>query len=1006
MKKRLFTIIFIIGLLLSCFCNVNAESTYMSAKDAKYFLCFVYNVDTDHVTEDALSDDIFYKMLTGAYSNDKTYELAAKAAFLSHMDARIIDTLEKANVAVNTSRDYLIEYLSKNLGDDSTGLVTDIYKENVAKSILNMCGGEEVFELCQAITNASEAPEKYLDDVKGLMSAFAYTYGQNVTSLYTYFDAAMSSIYLKSTEGAYETAMAYNIMALKDSIFMSFAAKLIPGITSWEEWIDKMDYWAEYAYNMKGSVSAGNSSDFKVVVFHPNCDELNVKILWYTEGQLYAPVTERDRYVLQGWYLDEDCTVGPIKNDYVPTEKVVYLYAKWERRYFTISFKSNCEDVEDYIYELDRLNVNWYEPVMQRTGYIFNGWYWDAECKNPVEGEFTVDGDMTFYAGWVSRFGYTVSDNKATISYIKQWETDENGNKIWDFVIPEKIGGYSVADVDFSMYSKAVTGITFPDSMTNIKKWSFSWFSSLKNVVLNDGILVIEDGAFARDYALESVAFGNSLKTIGSEAFISCSKITEINLPESLITIGNYAFSGCGISELKIPNSVTEIGNNAFSYCESLTTVEIGKSVTTLSGNAFEGCTNLESISVAEDNQYFSSMDGVLYNKDKTVLYKYPASKNSTTFKVPETVNAIAESAFYGAKYLESIDISNVRIIGDGAFKYCEKLTGMDLSSVSEIGTSAFYSCKSLNAVQMPPFIKELKNSTFYGCTSLEKIVIPANVETIGWDCFSECESIKEISIPDSVTYMDTGIFYGCKNLSLVKLPQNMTEIPASTFGMCESLESIDIPQSVTNIGYGAFYGCAKLNNITLPSSVTFISSEAFCNCTSLEKLIIPDGVTGISYMTFYGCTALKKLIIPQSVTFVDFDNFSNTTALKEVYFMGTAEEWSAVSISEYGNDYLSIAGVMCESKVIADICNIERTESSISGKVEYYSITESTDVVVALYDDGVFVGLDILKADSSSTSTEFEIECEKDKTYEIRVFFWSFTDMLPNGINQSMTVQ
>lgn len=1006
MKKRFFTLVLLVITFIACFYSVNAkaESSYLSEEDARYFLAFIYNSDADHVTKESLADDIFYKMLTGEYSNNSTYELAAKAAFLSHMDARIIDTLGKANVAAKTSREYLIEYFSKNLDEDSTGLVTDIYKENVANSILELCGGDGVLELVETVTDVVDNPDKYLDDVKAISSAFAYAYGQNVASLYTYFDVALSNVYLKSTEGAYETAMAYTVLALKESNFMSFAAQLIPGIPSWEDWVDKMDYWAEFVHNMKGEVSAGNSSDFNLVVYHPNCDELEVKVLWYTGGQLYAPVTERERYVLQGWYLDEECTIGPIKNDYVPNEKVVYLYAKWEPRYFTIKFDSNCDDVADYTYELDRLNVDWYEPVMKRAGYIFNGWYWDCDCTNPVEGEFEVSGDMTFYAGWLSQYGYTVSNNKATISYVRYWDKDANGNNITDMLIPEKIGGYPVEAVDFDLYSRAITGITFPNSMTVIREWVFAWFTALKSIVINDGIAVIEEGAFARCSVLENVTFGQGLKTIGDEAFVDCSNLTDIDFPEALTSIGAYAFSGCGISEVIIPDSVTTVGKNAFGYCDNLKNVIIGKGVTSISAVAFEGSNAIENINVSNDNSYYTSVDGVLYNKDKTILYKYPAAKTATSFKVPETVTEIAESAFSACSALESIDISNVKTIGDGAFKDCKNLNSIDILNINTLGEKAFYGCEKLKAVKIPDAIEELKYATFYGCKALESISIPDGVKTIGSDCFSDCSSITEITIPESVTFMDSYIFYGCTKLSKVKLPSHLADIPAGLFGMCESLEEIEIPKTATSIGYGAFYGCKKLKNIDIPDSVTVINADAFDYCISLEKVVIPEGVTSISYMTFYGCESLKKLIIPASVNYIEFDNFATTSNLTEVYFMGTKEEWEAVYIDEYGNDYLNSADVICGNKVIAELSNIKAEDGKISGEVIYDCILEDTDVLVALYDGETFVKLITSKAYSNSEKTDIMIEGEKNKSYSVKVFFWDFADLIPKGKNNTAT--
>lgn len=815
MKKRLFLGIFIAITLFVCFHGVtaNADDGYMSQKDARYFLAFVYNSDTDHVTEEALADDIYYKMLTGEYSNNPTYEKAAKVAFLSYMDARITDTLEKANVATKTSRDYLIKYCSDELEDESKGLVTGIYKENIQKSIFKMADAEDALPLIDTVTDIAENPDKYLDDLKAISSAFTYVYGQNVTSLYTYFDVAQSCVYLKSTEGAYETAMAYTILALKDSNFMSYAVKLIPGISSWEDWIDKMDYWAEYVYDMKKELSSGNR-DFQWILFHPNCDELETEVLWYTGGQVYAPKMEREGYILEGWYLDEDCTIGPVKNDFVPEEDVVYLYAKWTPRYFNISFKSNCSEVDDYNYKLDRLNVNWYEPTFKRVGYLFNGWYWDSGCKNPVEGEFEVTGDMTFYAGWVCQYAYTSVNGQAGIYGINHWEKDADGNRITDLVIPEKLGGLPVTEVDLDLDARAITGLTFPNSMKTIKEWSFSWFTSLKKVVLNDGITVIEEGAFARSTQIETLSLGKNLKTIGDDAFINCSKITEIDLPEGLVSIGSYAFSNCGMAEVKIPDSVTFLGDRAFSSCENLKSVIIGKGLTDIDSSVFAYCNLLESITVSPDNPNYTSVDGVLYSKDMTILCKYPSAKTDKSFKVPDTVKTISDKAFENATFLESIDFSNV----------------------SDLGESTFYGCTGLKTVTLPDGIKELKGDLFNGCTSLDNVQIPDGVELISWGCFTDCSSLTSVTIPESVTAIWDYAFSGCP-FTEIKLPSQLTYLCSGTFYGCESLKKIVIPQNVTTIDSYAFYDCNSLTVVEIPETVTEIIWYAFLGCNAITDV-------------------------------------------------------------------------------------------------------------------------------------------------------------------------
>jgi hypothetical protein len=183
---------------------------------------------------------------------------------------------------------------------------------------------------------------------------------------------------------------------------------------------------------------------------------------------------------------------------------------------------------------------------------------------------------------------------------------------------------------------------------------------------------------------------------------------------------------------------------------------------------------------------------------------------------------------------------------------------------------------------------------------------------------------------------------------------------------------------------------------------VTFIGGEAFSSCSSLEKLTIPEGVTTIGYMTFYHCTALKKIILPQSVTSIEYDNFGNTPLLSEIYYMGTRQAWASVYVDTWGNEYLQSCQVVCSPSLIADIENIVVEENQIKGEVCYGRLEESTDVLVALYDGDTFVRLVSLSAKAGDEKTEFSLSSEKDKKYQIKAFFWDFSQLIPNGIDQT----
>ena len=115
--------------------------------------------------------------------------------------------------------------------------------------------------------------------------------------------------------------------------------------------------------------------------------------------------------------------------------------------------------------------------------------------------------------------------------------------------------------------------------------------------------------------------------------------------------------------------SVTSIGHSAFDGCRGLTSITIPNSVTSIGDWAFEHCTGLTSINVASGNNYYSDNNGVLFNKKKTELIRYPEGKSQTSYTIPNSVTSIGVGAFFDCTGLTSITIPNsVTSIGDGAF--------------------------------------------------------------------------------------------------------------------------------------------------------------------------------------------------------------------------------------------------------------------------------------------------------------------------------------------------
>ena len=485
-----------------------------------------------------------------------------------------------------------------------------------------------------------------------------------------------------------------------------------------------------------------------------------------------------------------------------------------------------------------------------------------------------------------------------------------------EVVIPKTIGGYGVKKISDGAFQNCtgITSIVIPDSVISIGGSTFSGCTSLAEIVIPD-----------------------SVTSIGGYAFSYCTSLTEIVIPDSVTTIGESAFSGCAsLAEIVVPDSVTEIGEYAFSGCTSLSKVKLPKNLTGINWGVFSDCTSLAEITVSPDNKNYSSVDGVLFNKDGSELIIYPKGNGRSAYTVPDGVTSISGSAFSGCTSLTEIVIPD---------------------SVTTIGKSAFSGCTSLSKVDLPKKLTTIEAYTFSGCSSLESIVIPEGVTAIGtWleyektyysSSFSGCKSLKEIIIPDSVTAIGDSAFYGCTSLSKVKLSNNLRIIQERTFSGCTSLKEIVIPDSVTAIYYEAFSNCISLESITIGSGVESLGDEWIASCRRLENITvspenktyssvdgvlfnkdkselsaypignkrssytIPDGVEKIGKKAFYGCRYIESLTIPVSVAEIEASALGNCYDIRAVYYLGTREQWKEVVIGA-DNYMFALVNVRC----------------------------------------------------------------------------------------------
>ena len=388
----------------------------------------------------------------------------------------------------------------------------------------------------------------------------------------------------------------------------------------------------------------------------------------------------------------------------------------------------------------------------------------------------------------------------------------------------------------FAVFS--FTMVSNAEEVTVIGTWDISkddGTSKVTATLYSDGRFVISGTGEMKDYSgsnnspyynykesIKTVEIQNEVTSIGNYAFENCKSLTSIEISSNVTIIGDDAFAYCtNLTSIEIPSSVTSIGSSAFLDCTNLTSIEIPSSVTSVGYYAFSECTSLNSINVDKSNQKYSSEDGILFDKDKKELIRYPTGKKEKEYNIPSSVTRIEWAAFSGCTSLTSIEIpSSVTSIGFAAFGSCTNLTRIEIpSSVTRIGSSAFHSCTSLTRIEIQSSVTSIKieGGAFAYCTSLTNIEIPSGVTSIG-NAFYGCTSLNSINVDkDNQLYSsEDGILFDKVKTKLITYPAGKKE------------KEYNIPSGVTSIGGWAFYGCTSLTRIEIPSSVTSIGGYAF----------------------------------------------------------------------------------------------------------------------------------------------------------------------------------
>ncbi len=441
--------------------------------------------------------------------------------------------------------------------------------------------------------------------------------------------------------------------------------------------------------------------------------------------------------------------------------------------------------------------------------------------------------------------------------------------------------------------------------------------------ILDDGTAEITDYyGDGGDVTIPSIIDGYTVTSIGSYAFFDCESLTSVTIPNSVTSIGDNAFNNCtSLTSVTIPDSITSIGRGAFEECYNLKTLTLANPNESFFDSEYENYVkdifpDLSVINIEEDASDYCSIDGVVFNKEKTELICYPP-KREGNYSVPNGVLSIGISAFSGCSSLTSITIPDSVTSINGTFRDCTALN--EISGLNNVtnGVSAY-------TFSDTPYYENLKNwengVLYIGAILFEatedmgfldgSYKVKEGTKVIASDAFSS-ETITSVVFPDSLVRIGDSAFSSCSNLSEVVFPKYMEEIGdwafaqtslkevtipngikelGNVFHASDSLEVLNIPASIENLDFGGIYSLFNLKSINVSSdNAVYSSVDGVLFDKELSKLIyypigktnesytVPNGIKCISRWSFgnnyWGYCPneyLKRIVLPNTVTEIE----------------------------------------------------------------------------------------------------------------------------------------
>ena len=383
---------------------------------------------------------------------------------------------------------------------------------------------------------------------------------------------------------------------------------------------------------------------------------------------------------------------------------------------------------------------------------------------------------------------------------------------------------------------------------------------------------------------------------VAKNAFMNNSTMKNLIIPEGVKSIEPYAFRNCSkLNTIVLPSTLTTIRNYAFAQCSNITKITSripGKNLFALEENVFPSMT--PTIFVPNGSKsYYIAKEG--WNKIDKDSYK---EGEATPNVKPDGIDYMFYDCYSGDKTATLTKIISSGTVDKVIVKPTIEVNG-ETYHVTAIGSSLFDGTAEnrakITTLEILEGIKTIGANAFKDWKGLTTVTLPDGLTSIGPSAFQGCNhaDFKLLNIPNSVETIGSYAFQGCSNLKNVTLSEKLTSIENNVFANITALEKIVIPDSVKSIGAYAFAGCTRLN-IELPNNLKSIGDNAFENNTATVSLIIPEKVESIGLAAFKGCTKLATITskIKESDLFaIDIDVFPESVRNAATLFVPIDEE-------------------------------------------------------------------------------------------------------------------